>query len=244
MRSNPHAHDGCMISTPTDRSRRSTRPRATSPAPGNFPAIVRPPGLPRATSPQEVREPEHHHLPAWVRRAFGQARPILADQLSALTGDARTQLERGIDDVTSRINEGKFSQAFNYPQLISRGEELYRQQRREQAEAARIKRSLEASRRQAQDALRDGTGRLTPEVSARLSKALRAAEDVEAIKTIEADVRQALDSARSVEERRREREISRTKSRIQKTATTSGPAEDWQDVLRRLQEQMTAEESA
>jgi len=233
-----------MISTPTERKRRSAGPRATAAAPANFPAIIRPPGLPRATSPQDVREPEHHHLPAWVRRAFGQARPILADQLSALTGDARAQLERGIDDVTSRINEGKFSQAFNYPQLISHGEELYRLQRREQAEAARVQRSVESSRRHAQDALRDGAGRLTPEVSARLNKALRAAVDVEAIKAIEADMRQALDSARGVEERRREREISRTKTRIQKTAATSEPAEDWQDVLRRLQEQMSAEESA
>jgi len=233
-----------MISTPTDRRPGSTRSRATSPAPGNFPVIVRPPGLPHASSPQEVREPEHHHLPAWVRRAFGQARPILADQLDALTGDARTQFERGIGDITSRINEGKFSQAFNYPQLILHGQELYRQQRREQAEAARAQRSLESARRRVQEALRDGAGRLTPEISARLNKSLRAADGVESVKAVEADVRQALDAAHGVEERRRDREISRTKSRIQKTATSSEPAEDWQDVLRRLQEQMTADESA
>ena len=185
-----------------------------------------------------MREPEHHHLPAWVRRAFGQARPILADQLDALTGDARTQFERGIDDITSR------SQAFNYPQLILHGQELYRQQRREQAEAARAQRSLESARRRVQEALRDGAGRLTPEISARLNKSLRAADGVESVKAVEADVRQALDAAHGVEERRRDREISRTKSRIQKTATSSEPAEDWQDVLRRLQEQMTADESA
>src|SRR5207253_890519 len=235
IRSIHHAHHGCMIPTPTDRRPGSTRSRATSPAPGNFPVIVRPPGLPHASSPQEVREPEHHHLPAWVRRAFGQARPILADQLSALNGAARAELEHGIDDITSRISEGKFSQAFNYPQLIAHGQELYQRQRHEQADAARVQRTLDSARRHAGDALREGAPQLTPDLSTRLNKALRAAGDLETIKTIEAEVRHALDSARSGEERRRDREISRTRSRIQKTATPSGPSEDWQDVLRRLQ---------
>ena len=233
-----------MISTPTERGRRNTRPRAASAAPGSFPSIIRPAGLPHAATPVNVREPEHHHLPAWVRRAFGQARPILADQLSVLHGNARGELELGIDDITSRISEGKFSHAFNYPQLIAHGQELYERQRQEQAEAGRAQRVLESARRHASDALRDGATQLTPEVSTRLTKALRAAGDLETIKTVETEVRQALDSARSGEERRRDREISRTKNRIQKTATPSGPAEDWQDVLRRLQEQMTADEPA
>src|SRR5437588_10242877 len=84
IRSIHHAHRGCMISTPTDRRPGSTRSRATSPAPGNFPVIVRPPGLPHASSPQEVREPEHHPLQAWVRRAFGLARPTLDYEVGAV----------------------------------------------------------------------------------------------------------------------------------------------------------------
>lgn len=233
-----------MISTPTDQRRRSTRPRPTAAPPNGFPVIVRPAGLPHAATQPAVREPEHHHLPAWVRRTFAQARPILADQLGVLRPDARAELERGIDDITARIGEGKFSQAFNYPQLIQHGQELYQQQRREDAEIARAQKVVDAARRHAGEMLRDGAPHLTAEVAARLNKAVRAADDGDAVKAVEAEIRHALEAARAVAERRRDREISRTKSRIQKTSAPAGPAEDWQDVLRRLQEQMAAEESA
>jgi hypothetical protein len=233
-----------MISTPTDRRRRSTRPRPSTASPNGFPVIVRPAGLPRAATQIAVREPEHHHLPSWVRRTFAQARPILADQLGVLKPDARAQLERGIDDITARISEGKFSQAFNYPQLIQHGQELYLHQRREDAELERAQKMTDVARRHAGEMLRDGAPHLAADAATRLNKALRAADDVDAVKAVEAEIRHALEAARAVAERRRDREISRTKSRIQKTAAPAGPAEDWQDVLRRLQEQMAAEESA
>ena len=204
-------------------------------------------GLPRAATPPAVAEPQHHHLPAWVRRAYGQARPILADQLAALSGDTRDQFERSVDEFTARINEGKFSQAFNYAQLIAHGQQLVEQQLRENAELVRAQRVVESARRHAADALRDAGTRISGDAAARLGKALRSATEVDAIKEVESEVRQAIDAARGVEERRREREISRTRSRIQKTtpraASSAEPAEDWQDVLRRLQEQMAAEET-
>ena len=236
-----------MISTPTDRRRPPGRAKPRTDVQPNFPTITRPVGLQRAATPPAVVEPQHHHLPAWVRRAYGQARPILADQLAALSGESREQFERSIDDFTARISEGKFSQAFNYSQLIAHGQQLVEEQRRENAEVARAQRAVETARRHASDALRDASTRLSGDAAARLNKALKAAAGVDAIKEVEAEVRQAIDSARGIEERRREREISRTKTRIQKTtpraASASGQTEDWQDVLRRLQSQMAAEES-
>ena len=108
-----------------------TRARGQQQAPLTtaFPAIVRPVGAPRATTPAPVAEPSHHHLPAWVKRAYAQARPILADLLGSLEGAPRDELQGALDDITERINAGKFSQAFQYPQLISTGMELYTQQR-------------------------------------------------------------------------------------------------------------------
>ena len=237
-----------MISSPTDRRRPSGRGRPQPDVQPNFPAIVRPHGLAHAAAPLTVAEPQHHHLPAWVRRAYGQARPILGDQLAALGGEQREQLERSIDELTARISEGKFSQAFNYPQLIAHGQELVEQQRQLNAETMRAQRALDAARRRAGDALKDAAGRVPADTFSRFNKALRSAGDVDSIKAVEAEIRQALDSARGVEERRRDREITRTRSRIQKStprvAAATEPAEDWQDVLRRLQEQLVAEESA
>ena len=236
-----------MISTPTDRRRPSGRAKPRADVQPSFPTITRPVGLPRAATPPAVAEPQHHHLPAWVRRAYGQARPILGDQLAALNGESRDRFERSIEEFTARINEGKFSQAFNYSQLITHGQELVEQQRRDNAETARAHRAVESARRHASDALRDASSRISTDSAARLTKALRSATEVDAIKDVETEVRQAVDAARGVEERRREREISRTRSRIQKTTPRTGaasePAQDWQDVLRRLQEQMAAEES-
>jgi hypothetical protein len=44
-----------------------------------------------------------------VKRAYAQARPILADLLGSLEGEPREELQRSIDDITARINTGKFS---------------------------------------------------------------------------------------------------------------------------------------
>jgi hypothetical protein len=212
--------------------------------PPGFPAIMRPPGLAKASSPGMVPEPEHHHLPAWVRRAYAQARPILADQMGALGGESRNRLDTSISELNSLISSGKFSQAFRYAELIALGERLLEAQRKEQAEAARVRRVLETARRKVADQLRDAAVHLPPDALSRLNKALRSAPDPEAVAAVGAELDQATESARSVQLRRREREIDRTRTRIQRSApksvTSTAPAEDWQEVLRRLQEQMTA----
>ena len=234
-----------MISTPAERRRPADRARARGEVQPSFPAIARPAGLARSAAPESVAEPQHHHLPAWVRRAFGQARPILADQLAALGGDARDRFVRAIDDFTARINEGKFSQAFNYQQLIAHGQQLIDEQRRQNAEQARAQRALETARRHATDTLKDA-GTLPGDTASRLNRALRGAGDIDEIKSVEAEVQQAVSAARGIADRRREREISRTRTRIERTsprtAATSSAGEDWQEVLRRLQEQMAEEE--
>ncbi|MBV9100769.1 MAG: hypothetical protein JOZ46_03910 [Candidatus Dormibacteraeota bacterium] len=191
-----------------------------------------------------VAEPEHHHLPAWVRRAFGLARPILADELGSLSGDARGKLEDAIAELNSVISSGKFSQAFRYADLIALGERLLADQRREQAETARVQRTLEAARKRVNDQLRDAATQVPQETWSRLSKSLRSATDLEGISAVGEEVTASLSSARSVQERRREREIHRTRTRIQRSTprsqTSAPPAEDWVEVLRRLQEEMTA----
>ena len=235
-----------MISTPTERRRPAGRTAARNDAQPSIPPITRPVGLPHAAAAPAVPEPEHHHLPSWVRRTHAQARPILADQLALLTGDLHDEYLGRINEFIARINSGKFSQAFQYAQLITDGQQLVDRQRHANADAARAQRAVEAARRKAGDALREAGDRITPEASTRLSRALRAASDVEALRGIENEVRQAMGAARGVEERRRDREISRTKTRIEKTtprgAAAVEPAQDWQEVLRRLQEQMAADE--
>ena len=235
-----------MISTPTERRRPAGRAAARNDVQPSFPPITRPVGLPRAAAAPAVPDPEHHHLPSWVRRAHAQARPILADQLALLSGDLHDAYLGRINEFIARINSGKFSQAFQYAQLISDGQKLVDRQRRENAEIARAQRAVDGARRKAGDAIRDAGDRLPAETATRLNRQLRAATDVDSIRAIETEVKQALGAARGVEERRRDREISRTKSRIEKTAPRGAPAaepaQDWQEVLRRLQEQMTAEE--
>lgn len=214
-----------------------------------FPAIVRPVGAPRATNPAPVPEPTHHHLPAWVKRAYAQARPILADLLGSLEGAPREEFQRAIDDITERINTGKFSQAFQYPQLIATGMELYTQQRATSAERARAAHALDLLRRKGSDLLRDAGPQLAPDATSRLGRALRSAATAEEIAEVETEIRQAVELARSSQDRKRDREITKTRTKIQRAAprAQSRPmetTETWQDVLRRLQEQMAQEAGA
>jgi len=225
------------------------RPRSRGPVGAAFPVIVRPSGVPRASAPADIPEPEHHHLPAWVRRAHAKAGPILADLAGSLEGDARTEFLRSVSDLTARISSGKFSQAFQYPQLIEAGLAMVQEQHKEQEEAQRARRALDNARRSVGDLLRDAGPRLTPEASARLNRALRSATDESEIDAVASEVRGGVDSAKVVEERRRDREITRTRSRIERSSPKNGapaadPTETWQDVLRRLQEQMVEEEQA
>ena len=181
-----------------------------------------------------------------MKRAYAQARPILADLLGSLEGPARDDLQRAVDDITERINSGKFSQAFQYPQLIATGMELYTQQRVANAERARAAHALDLLRRRGSDLLRDAGPQVPPDVTSRLSRSLRAAASPEEITEVENEVRQAVESARSVQDRKREREITKTRTKIQRAAPRAlarpvETTETWQDVLRRLQEQMAQE---
>jgi len=153
-------------------------------------------------------------------------------------------LEEAIAQLTSVISSGKFSQAFRYADLIALGERLLAEHRRDQAEAARVQRTLDAARKRVNDQLRDAATQVPQETWSRLSKSLRAASDLDAINAVGDEVTASLSSARTVQERRREREIHRTRTRIQRSTprsqTSAPPAEDWVEVLRRLQEEMTA----
>jgi hypothetical protein len=172
---------------------------------------------------------------------------VLADQLATLSGEPRARFEALIEGVTALIRSGKFSQAFRYAELIAEGERLREAQRREQAEAVRLQRALDAARKKVGEELRSGAPSLAPELTARLSRALRAAGDHAAIDAVAEEVRQSVAAAQAVQERRREREIHRTRSRIERSASRaaqSDGAESWQDVLRRLQEEMTAGSSS
>jgi hypothetical protein len=184
-----------------------------------------------------------------VKRTYAQARPILADLLGSLEGEPRETFQRTIDETTARINAGKFSQAFQYPQIITLGMELYQQQRATQAERARAARALDLLRRRGSDLLRDAAPQLAPDVTSRLSRSLRAASSAEEITEVETEVRQAVEAARTTHDRKREREITRTRTKIERAAPrvqarAAETTETWQDVLRRLQEQMAEEAGA
>lgn len=212
--------------------------RSADPVSPKLPRIVRPVGLARAARPADIPFPEHHHLPGWVRRIHGQARPVLADIAGGLDGEVRERYEAGVRDLIAAISSGRFSLAWQYPRLIDDGMALYSRHRRENEEALRQRRSLDAARRRVSDTIRDSGSRLAPDVASRLQKSLQAAGDADEIRAIDREAQQALSSARTVEERRREREIDRTRQRIRRAlprgAVAEPPSETWQDVLRRI----------
>ncbi len=209
-----------------------------------MPRILRPQALPHAARPIEPPAPEHRHLPGWVRRVHGQARPILADILGNLSGEPQDRFQGSLDALVGGMSAGRFSLAWQYPRLISDGMDLVESQRRENAEHFKAQRALEQRRKKVGDALREAGTRLAPDLLARLSRALRSATNGEEIDGVATEVEQFLAASRNNEERRRDREIDRTRSRIRKTlprATVAAPAETWQDVLRRFAETQAAE---
>jgi hypothetical protein len=220
------------------------RAPAGGPSPAQLPRIVRPQGLPHATHPVEPPMPEHHHLPGWVRRVHGQARPILADLLGNLSGESQDRFQASLDSLINGMSAGKFSLAWQYPKVISDGMELFESHRRENAEHFKAQRALDQRRKKAGDSLREAGGRLAPDVLARLNRTLRTATTAEEVDLVAGEVEQSVAAARNNEERRRDREIDKTRSRIRKTlprATAAEPSETWQDVLRRFAESQTAE---
>lgn len=206
----------------------------------------RAPGAPRGRGDgPPVPMPEHHHLPGWVRRAHAKARPELAEILGSLQGQARTEFLGKVEALVGTISGGKFSSAWQYPDVIAEGRALQEKQRAELAEAAKATRHLEGARRRAADRLRDAAELLAPDAAARLNRALRAANDEEAIAAVEAEAMKALSTARSASNKRRDREIERTRARINRTLPRAAleaesPTETWQDVLRRFAEEQSA----
>jgi hypothetical protein len=209
-----------------------------------LPRISRPTGLASAPRPGEVPEPQHRHLPGWVRRVHGQARPVLADLLGALAAEPRQQFEGQVAELVAGINAGRFSLAWQYPQLIDQGWALVEHSRREAEAQARRRQGVEVARRRMSEQLREAADRLTSETAGRLHRSLGAASDVEGIRQIGTELGQALNSARSVEERRRDREIDRTRERLRRSLPQGGgeepPSESWQDALRRIADQVSA----
>jgi hypothetical protein len=175
-----------------------------------------------------------------VRRAHGQARPILADLIGNLTGELRQQFAAHVSELVDGMSSGKFSLAWQYPRLIDEGWALFERQRRDAEEEARKRRGLESARRRVADQLRDAGARLTPETASRLHRTLRSADGVDAIKGVATELDQAVAAVRTLEEKRRDREIDRTRERIHRAlprgAAAEVPAESWQDALRRIAE--------
>jgi hypothetical protein len=222
----------------------TVRPRAP------YPAIVRPRNAPRAATPSAVPEPAHHHLPAWVRRAHSQAAPILGDLLGSLDGEPRAQLAGSVDELVQLISSGKFSAAWRYPEVIRQGQTLYDRQAKDRLVQERERRALDGVRRKASELLRDADVSLPADVLTRLNRELRAAADHAAVNEVSSQIRQAISAARAVQERRREREIDRTRARIDRAPSRSArgaqptdPGDSWQDVLAKLKRDMAREEA-
>ncbi|HXA27109.1 MAG TPA: hypothetical protein VN193_00010 [Candidatus Angelobacter sp.] len=244
----PDASDAAALSASASPKKRAARRapgtpgsaqerRTTAQRLGNFP---------RADRPANIPSPEHHHLPGWVRRDFARARPPLSNILALLEGEVRDSFSQRINELTAGISAGRFSLAWQYPDLVDEGRTLYEQQRRETAESARANRQLDTARRRVQDRIRDAGDNLTADVAARLQRQLRTAGDAEAINAIASELDGVATAAKTTAEKRREREIERTRARIMRSAAAAGAVEappqqeTWQDVLRRFAEQQAA----
>jgi len=250
----PDAADDPHAATDEPPARATKKPAARARRPAGAPAngrdrrttAQRLGNFPRADRPAEIPAPEHHHLPGWVRRDFARARPPLSNILALLEGEPREQFAAKIDELTKGISAGRFSLAWQYPDLVDEGRTLYEKQRRETADSARANRQLDTARRRVQDRIRDAADQLSPEVSARLQRQLRSASDSESISAVAQELDGVATAAKSTAEKRREREIERTRARIRRTAAGAGTAaaapqeETWQDVLRRFAEQQAA----
>lgn len=171
---------------------------------------------------------------------------MLADLLGGLTGEPLVQFQASLDSLLAGISDGRFSLAWQYPRVIEEGAELLAEQRRAGAEAARAQRALEGRRKRAADGLRDSAGRLPPEAMARLNRSLRAAATADEIDAVAVEIEQSVSAARNTEDRRRDREIDRTRSKIRRAVprgngSESSNDESWQDVLRRFAESQASE---
>jgi hypothetical protein len=216
-----------------------TRRRAPSIA-GKLPRIIRPRDLPQAPRPADVPQPEHAHLPGWVRKVHADAAPIFGDLLAQLEGEDKTKLEERITATIAQINAGKFSNAWHYPTLIEQGFASWARERNQKFESDRARRDMDGKRKQLTAAVRDPLSKLSTVTASKLARELASAREPEAMEAVELEVNRAIESAQSADNRRREREISKTRDRITRTAPKSKSKpeqpESWQDVLKRLTE--------
>jgi hypothetical protein len=246
----PNTPDADTTSAPTTPTKAPKRARRTPTTPGSAQerrtTAQRLGNFPRADRPADIPAPDHHHLPGWVRRDFARARPPLSNILALLEGDTKDAFATRINELTEGISSGKFSLAWQYPDLVDEGRTLYEKQRRETAESARANRQLDTARRRVQDRIRDAGDNLTADVAARLQRQLRSAGGPEAITAVASELDGVATAAKTTAEKRREREIERTRARIMRSAAAAGAAdappqqETWQDVLRRFAEQQAA----
>jgi hypothetical protein len=221
------------------------RRRAPSLA-GKLPRIIRPRDLPRASRPVDVPQPEHSHLPGWVRKVHAEAAPIFGDMLAQLEGEDKTKLEERINATVAQISAGKFSNAWHYPTLIEQGFAAWARERNQKFESERTRRDMDGKRKRLTAAVRDPLSKLSTETASKLARAVTSARDPEALEAAELEVNRAVDAAQSADTRRRDREISKTRDRISRSAPKSRSSkssepetESWQDVLRRLTESGT-----
>lgn len=191
---------------------------------------------PASPSPVQVPAPAHRHLPAWVRRDFARVRPDLGRLLAELEGEELQRLRRRLDEVTGAIANGRFSAAWQYPDVVAEGRRLLEEQRRRRAELRRRTEAREGVRGRIRERLSQADGLLSPEVTARLQRLLGAAADETALTVVESEVARAVAAARVAWSRRRRREIERARARIQQATRSQGPAAampTWQEELRR-----------
>ena len=216
---------------PSSSSGRPVRPSVATPRP------MRPRG-----NAANVPLPAHRHLPNWVRRAHSDIAPRLGDLLQWLHDEPKQQVESRLHEMTEQISAGKFSVAWQYPQLVAFAEEAYAAQREQDSKSNAAKRSIDVVRRRAEAQLRSVSASLPPDVASRLDKSLRGATDLDGMTSVEQEILEASKSVQSVAQRRRSREIEKTRSRLARSipngvATDEAPQETWQDVLRRFAEQ-------
>jgi len=88
-------------------------------------------------------------------------------------------------------------------------------------EESKRRRGLESARRKVADQLRDAGARLTAETATRLNRTLRSADGPDAIKEVAAELDHAVAAVRTIEERRRDREIDRTRERLRRSLPRS-----------------------
>jgi hypothetical protein len=187
--------------------------------------------------PVAVPEPSHHHLPGWVRRDFARVRRPLGLLLAELEGEFAEQLRRRLEEVTTAISSGRFSAAWQYPEVVAEGRRLLAEQRRQRAEREHQARVLEGARRRLLERVADVEGLVGQETLARLQRAVRAAPDLSTLRSAESDIERVLGQARTAWSRRREREIERARAKIRGVARggdgDTSRALPWQEVLRR-----------